>query len=173
MSWIVNINLGFVKFLVRLASHFFLVVLKAERLFSLICFIHIFLSLGNSNIIFNQPNFRVVLKARYNNETMALLDSREGSCIEYKLSGGKLCNKRGTQVWSAQSATWSSLWRQSFDTRHSLLDALNRSHQICPYSCQKPFFPAALNHCLLNDWLNSISTLALRNLFGSYICVDA
>ena len=22
-------------------------------------------------------------------------------CIEYKLSGGKLCNKRGTQVWSA------------------------------------------------------------------------
>ena len=38
-----------------------------------------------------------------------------------------------------------SLWRQSFDTRHSLLDALNRSHQICPYSCQKPFFPAALN----------------------------
>ena len=132
------------------------------------------LILGNSNIIFNnQPNFRVVLKARYNNETMALLDSREGSCIEYKLSGGKLCNKRGTQVWSAQSATWSSLWRQSFDTRHSLLDALNRSHQICPYSCQKPFFPAALNHCLLNDWLNSISTLALRNLFGSYICVDA
>ena len=76
---------------------------------------------------------------------MASLDSREGSCIEYKLSGGKLCNKRGTQVWSAQSATWSSLWRQSFDTRHSLLDALNRSHQICPYSCQKPFFPAALN----------------------------
>ena len=93
---------------------------------------------------------------------MALLDSREGSCIEYKLSGGKLCNKRGTQVWSAQSATWSSLWRQSFDTRHSLLDALNRSHQICPYSCQKPFFPAALNHCLLNDWLNSISTVALK-----------
>ena len=108
--------------------------------------------------------FGVSLKARYNNETMALLDSREGSCIEYKLSGGKLCNKRGTQVWSAQSATWSSLWRQSFDTRHSLLDALNRSHQICPYSCQKPFFPAALNHCLLNDWLNSISTVVLSSL---------
>ena len=36
LSGIVNIDLGFVKFLVRLACHFFLVVLKAERLFSLV-----------------------------------------------------------------------------------------------------------------------------------------
>ena len=91
---------------------------------------------------------------------MVLLDSREGSCIEYKLSGGKLCNKRGTQVWSAQSATWSSLWRQSFDTRHSLLDALNRSHQICPYPCQKPFSFTVARELLMSRMMNKMGLAA-------------